>query len=415
MAVASVPLSLHPAQAAIARAKARFKVVVAGRRFGKSFFCLVRMLTEASKGKDRRIWYIAPSFRMAKQIMWRDLKKHTPKSWLAKKPNETELTLELKNGTEISCKGADNPDSLRGVGLDYVVMDEFQDMRPEVWEECIRPTLATTNGHALFIGTPKSFNGLYDVYMLGQDPTRKQWVSWQFPTIASPFIPKHEIEQARQDMDPRTFSQEFEASFLNVSGRIYYPFSRERNIRHNLEFNPKLPIWVGMDFNIDPMSMCIMQPQPDGTVWVIDEIVQFNSNVDQAAEELARRYWRYMNQTIIFPDPAGKSRQHARGESSLDILREHGFKYIKHRRKHPPVDDRINAVNRMILSASGDVKLLVNEKCKQTIRSLEQTMYKEGSRDIDKAMSVEHVTDALGYCIEYNFPVRKIVIAGVSL
>lgn len=408
-------LALHPAQAEIARSPARFKVVVAGRRFGKSHLCLVQIITNASKGKNRRVWYIAPSFRMAKQIMWKQLKASIPKSWLAKKPNETELTLELKNGTEISCKGADNPDSLRGVGLDFVVLDEYQDMRPEVWEECIRPTLATTGGGAIFIGTPKSFNLLYDAYIMGQDKTRRAWASWQFPTIVSPFIPEHEIIQARQDMDPRTFRQEFEASFESVSGRVYYPFDRRIHVKKDIAFNPSLPIWVGMDFNIDPMSMVVMQEQPNGEIWIVDEIVQFASNVDDAAEELGRRYWRHMKATTIYPDPAGKSRQHARGESSLDILREHGFTRIKHRRKHPMIDDRVNSVNRMLMSANGEVRLYVAEHCKHTIRSFEQTMYKEGSRDIDKAMSVEHVTDALGYCIEYNFPVRKIKVAGYSL
>lgn len=207
--MSSSSLSLHPAQYEVAKYKARFKAVVAGRRFGKSHLCKVQIISKAAKIANGRIWYIAPSFRMAKQIMWKDLVNSVPRSWLAKKPNETELTMYLKNGTEISCKGADSPDSLRGVGLNYVVLDEYQDMRPEVWEECIRPTLASTGGEALFIGTPKSFNLLYDVYVLGQDKTKKQWMSWNFPTISSPFIPKHEIEQAKQDMDPRTFRQEF--------------------------------------------------------------------------------------------------------------------------------------------------------------------------------------------------------------
>lgn len=362
-----------------------------------------------------RIWYIAPSFRMAKQIMWKDLVKSIPRSWLAKKPNETELTMYLKNGTEISCKGADSPDSLRGVGLNYVVLDEYQDMRSEVWEECIRPTLASTCGEALFIGTPKSFNLLYDAYVLGQDKTKKQWMSWNFPTISSPFIPKHEIEQARQDMDPRTFRQEFMASFESVSGRVYYSFDRRTHVSDQVKFNPHLPILVGMDFNIDPMSMAIIQEQEDGSLWIVDEIVQFNSNVDDAASELARRYWRYMNQITIYPDPAAKSRQHARGESSLDILREHGFKYIKYRRKHPAIDDRVNCVNRQLMSASGNVGVLVAPHCKQVIRSFEQTMYREGSRDINKQMSVEHVTDAIGYCFEYERPMRKVKINGISI
>lgn len=415
MSSSAVTIALHAAQAEVARSKARFRVVVAGRRFGKTHLCRGLMLREAARRPNQRIWYIAPSFRMAKQIMWRDLLSAIPRAWLARKPNETELTLWLKNGTEISCKGADNPDSLRGVGLDFVVLDEYQDMRKEVWEECIRPTLANTGGRAVFIGTPKSYNLLHDAYLKGQNPDLPMWASWQFPTIMSPFIPKHEIDQARQDMDPRTFRQEFEASFESVSGRVYYPFDRRIHVSKKVEFNPKLPIWVGMDFNIDPMSMVVMQPQSDGSIWIVDEIVQFSSNVDESAAELARRYWRHMKQITIYPDPAGNSRQHARGESSLDILREHGFNRIKYRRKHPAIDDRVNAVNRKLMSANGSVTMLVAPHCNHTIISFEQTMYKPGTRDIDKLASVEHVTDALGYCIEMEYPVRKIFIAGVSL
>lgn len=205
------------------------------------------------------------------------------------------------------------------------------------------------------------------------------------------------------------------ASFESVSGRVYYSFDRRTHVSDKVKFNPHLPIWVGMDFNIDPMSMAIIQEQEDGSLWIVDEIVQFNSNVDDAAAELARRYWRYMNQITIYPDPAAKSRQHARGESSLDILREHGFKYIKYRRKHPAIDDRINCVNRQLMSASGSVGVLVAPHCKQVIRSFEQTMYKEGSRDINKQMSVEHVTDAIGYCFEYERPMRKVKIHGISI
>ena len=200
-----------------------------------------------------------------------------------------------------------------------------------------------------------------------------------------------------------------------MSGRVYYPFDRRTHVRNDVKFDPKLPIWVGMDFNIDPMSMVVMQPQTNGQIWIVDEIVQFSSNVDEAASELARRYWRHMDQITIYPDPAGKARQHARGESSLDILRDHGFKRIKFRRKHPAIDDRVNAVSRKLLSAEGHIGMFVAPHCHQTIISFEQTMYQEGSREINKAMSVEHVTDALGYCIEMEFPVRKIFIAGVSL
>lgn len=395
--------------------RSRFKVVVAGRRWGKTQLAKTEIIS-ASKVSGRLIWYVAPTYRMAKQIMWQELLDSIPKKWI-KRMNETSMTIWLVNKTVIELKGADKPDSLRGVGLHYVVLDEFQDMRPEVWSVVLRPTLASTGGHALFIGTPKSYNHLYELWTLGQKSELLQaglWASWQYPTITSPFIPTDEIEQARADMDDRSFKQEFEASFETMSGRVYYAFDRGVHVGR-YDFNPSLPIWIGQDFNIDPMSSVILQPQLNGEIWAVGELVLFGSNTSEVCDELERRFWRKLNQITIYPDPAGKSRQHARGETDLDIFRDKGFKRIKHRRKHPAIADRVNAVNKMLRSADGAVRLKVDRGCKVLIDSLEQTIYKSGSRDIDKSMNLEHSTDALGYAIEIEFPLRKLNLIGVSL
>ena len=213
--VEKIKLGLHAKQMEVFKSKARFRVVVAGRRWGKTALSRVLMIKSAQV-RNRKIWYIAPTYRMAKQIMWRDLLEAIPRRWI-KKINETTLTVFLINGSMIELKGADKPDSLRGVGIHFVVLDEFQDMSDETWTRVIRPTLADTGGHAIFIGTPKAYNYLYDLYKLGQDPekvAKEEWQSWQFPTITSPFIPISEIEAARKDMDEKSFRQEFEACHL---------------------------------------------------------------------------------------------------------------------------------------------------------------------------------------------------------
>lgn len=407
-------LRLHPKQMEVFKSPARFRVVVAGRRWGKTALSRVLIITRA-KEKKRKIWYVAPTYKMAKQIMWLDLLEAIPKRWV-RKVNETSLAITLVNGTRIELKGADKADSLRGVGVDFLVLDEYQDMTEETWTKVLRPTLADRRGDAIFIGTPKAYNILYDVYKKGQNPlavTSRQWQSWQFPTITSPFIPASEIEAARADMDPKSFAQEFLASFETMSGRVYYPFDRTEHVGE-YAFNPKLPIWVGMDFNIDPMSTVIFQPQKDGTVWAVDEVVLFGSNTEEICEELDKRYFRHQLQIIIYPDPAGGQRQHARGETDLDILREKGFKKLKFRKRHPFVADRVNAMNRMLMSADGQIRMRIDNRCKHFINALEQTIYKKGSRDVDKAAGVEHSADAGGYCIELEFPVRKIEVGGFS-
>ncbi len=415
-------LYLHPKQVVVYRHQSRFKVVVAGRRWGKTKLALTCLIS-FSRIRKRLIWYVAPSYRMAKQIMWPELIESIPAKWI-KKVNETTLTVVLRNGTRIELKGADNPDSLRGVGVHYLVMDEVQDIDPEAWTKVLRPTLASTGGHALFIGTPKAYNFLYDLYMLGQRGTsyadnkgvtrQNDWMSWQFPTITSPFIPREELEAARRDMDEKSFKQEFLASFETMSGRVYHAFDRRTHVKA-CPFSANLPIWVGQDFNLDPMSAVILQPQPSGEIWCVGEISLKSSNTEEAVREIERRFFRYQRQVTIFPDPAGNYKQHARGETDLDIFREAGFKKIKHRKKHPAIADRINSVNRMFRAADGTIRMFIDPCAERLIESVEQTIYKEGSRDVDKEMNIEHMGDALGYPIEFMYPIRMPIIAGVSL
>lgn len=412
---AIVDVSLHEKQMEVYASKHRFKVVVAGRRWGKTQLSRT-MILKAAKRPRSRVWYIAPTFRMAKQIMWDEMLESIPKRWI-KKINHSTLTIVLRNKTELSLKGADRPDTLRGVALNFVVLDEFQDMKADVWVKVIRPTLSSTGGGAMIIGTPKAFNYLYELWKIGQRPEMQiqgQWKSWQFQTATSPFIPEEEIEAARSDMDPKSFAQEYLADFNTMSGRVYYPFDRNIHVGH-YPFNPALPIWVGQDFNIDPMSSVVMQPQPNGEIWIVDEIILPSSNTSEVCDHLEKKFWRWQHNITVYPDPAGGQRQHARGETDMDIFRDRGFKRVKYKRKHPPVADRINAVNSQLMSATGTVRMRVNETCRETISAFEQTLYKAGGRDVDKAAGVEHPADALGYCIEIERPIRKRRTMGVSL
>ncbi|MCJ8600998.1 phage terminase large subunit [Klebsiella pneumoniae] len=408
-------IQLHKGQMEVFRAPHRFKVVCAGRRWGKSRVSIALLLKAAIRASKQRVWYIAPTYQMARQILWDDLQEALPRRWIKKK-NDTTMTIVLRNGSEIALKGADKPDTLRGVALHFVVLDEFQDMKADTWYKVIRPTLSSTKGEALIIGTPKGFSAFHKLWTLGQDPEmqrRKHWMSWQFVTADSPFVPEAEIEAARNDMDPKSFAQEYLASFENMSGRVYYPFDRATHVRP-CAFNPQLPIWVGQDFNIDPMSSVILQPQPDGSLWAVDEVVLFASNTSEVCDELERRYWRNKAQVTIFPDPAGNYRQHARGESDVDIFKEKGFLRIDFPKKHPPIADRVNAVNRLLMTASGEIRLYIDPKCKHLIDSLEKVIYKPGTRDIDKSAGVEHSTDAIGYPIHRRYPVKSRTIFGGS-
>lgn len=393
-------MRLTKPQSKIYQDESRFRVVVAGRRFGKTFLSTVELLTQAVKEKNKNCWYVAPTYKAAKEIAWDMLINTTPREYI-NKTNETTLTIQLINGSTISLKGAEKPDNLRGRSLDFVVLDEFADMRPEAWYEVLRPSLSDRNGTGLFIGTPKGRNHFYDLWTFGTDK-REDWSSYQFTTIQGEQVDADEIEKAKQDLDERTFNQEYQAQFVNYSGIIYYNFSREESVVKCSDDGNILHI--GMDFNLDPMS-AVISVLEGRTVKVIDEIVIYGSNTDEMVDEIQTRY--PSRQICVYPDPASRQRKtSAGGRTDLSILQNAGFA-VKVRDRHSAIRDRINSVNARLMSADGMRHLYVNPKCKQVIRSLERQTYKEGTNQPDKDSGFDHMNDALGYLIDFLYPIKR--------
>ena len=395
-----MPLSL--AQQSIADNTKRFRVVVAGRRFGKTHLA-IRELCFHARNPNKEVWYIAPTYRQSKQIVWRKLKHKLQDLRWIKKVNESELSITLKNGSTIALKGADNADSLRGVGLDFMVMDEFADIDPEAWYEVLRPTLADKQGGALFIGTPKGMgNWAHDLYTANLEQP-EQWASFQFTTIQGGNVKPEEIEAAKKDLDERTFRQEFLATFETYAGRIYYAFDRKANTLPPETIDLSV-LYIGMDFNIDPMSAVIAVRQGDN-LYVIDEIRMFSSNTQEAVDEIKSRY--PSAKVWVYPDPASRQRKtSAGGLTDMLILQNAGF-VVKAPNAHTAIRDRINAVNARLCDSTGIRRLFIHPKCKYTIEGLERHTYKEGTVQPDKDSGYDHMMDALGYMVDYMFPIRK--------
>ena len=220
--------TLHPAQQEIFKSPKRFKVVGAGRRFGKSYLARVKLIVEALKSKneygydltDKACYYIAPTFNQAKDIMWQSLKQMAAP--ITKKIRENECILTLSNDRQIHLKGSDRPESLRGVGLSYVVMDEYAFMKEEVWTAIIRPTLADVRGGALFIGTPNGKNHFYDLFLSAESTEDEgDWDAWTFKSLDNPFLDPKEVVLATKDMPLEFVKQEFEANFSSFGGTVF--------------------------------------------------------------------------------------------------------------------------------------------------------------------------------------------------
>lgn len=198
----------------------RFKVVAAGRRCGKSRLSAVTLLIEALNCPEgSAVMYIAPTLGQARTILWDLL--HDLGRPVIKASHVNNLEITLINGRKILVRGADNPDSLRGVSLTYVVLDECAFIKQDIWEKVIRAALSDKKGRALFISTPSGRNWFYDVYKLGQEETDDEWKSWHFTTQDNETIDPKEVEAAKRTLSSFAFKQEYLSSFDNAGADVF--------------------------------------------------------------------------------------------------------------------------------------------------------------------------------------------------
>ena len=385
--------SLTDPQREVWDSDSRFKLLCSGRRFGKTYLCLARLITWAASKPNSLNWYVTANYRMAKQIAWRQLKNMVPPEICVKR-NETDLLVELSNGSIISLKGADNADSLRGVSLSSLVIDEAAYVKQEAWEMVLRPALSDQGGPAWFITTPAGLNWFHDLWEQAQQ--EKDWTTFSFTTVEGGNVPPEEVAAAKRTLDERTFRQEYLASFETLTGRVYPDFSDD-NINADVADTGGDILW-GTDFNVSVMAGVLASRVGD-TIHIWDEVTVKQSNTDEVCAMLKQRFPD--RRIVAYPDPTGSARKtSAAGETDHGIIRKYGFGCISP--KHPwAVKDKINSTNWMVRTADAQVRLFIHPRCKHTIKALKNVTYKEGAEDyvIDKTAGIEHWTDGLGYLI----------------
>jgi len=299
-------IHLHKNQGTVLGSTSRFKVLAAGRRFGKTILACVVLFLGCLKIKNGLFWYVSPTYKQTKQIAWKILLRLIPEQFLAKKPNETELSFTFKNGTELVLKGADNPDSLRGTGLDGLVIDEFASIRnaQSVWQEVLRPALTDKLGWCFFIGTPKGKNAFWELWMKGQ---RKEdgFESWRFKTEDNPFINRSEIKEAESSLNDRYFRQEYEASFEDYTGLVWPEYSDDP--KHGCVVDPfEIPEWwekIGViDVAVSGTTAALLAAiDESGTVYFIKEYYERNKRASEVMDAI--KGW---NPSMWLIDPAAK-------------------------------------------------------------------------------------------------------------
>jgi hypothetical protein len=342
---------------------------------------------------------------MAKDIAWKTLKKLVPQVWVKSK-NESDLKIELINDSVIELKGTENAMALRGRSLAGVVLDEAAFMDPGVWFEVIRPALADKQGWTLFISTPDgTASWFYDLWCYCEEDETGDWRRWCYTTIEGGNVPAEEIEAARAQLDGRTFRQEFEASFENLSGLVAVSFGDD-NISTEAKDISIAPLLLGVDFNVDPMSgICAVKK--DDTLYVFDEIIMTGGATTwDFAEEVTRRYG-IDRRVIACPDPTGGARKTSGvGATDHSILRRSGFN-VSSPRSPWKIRDKITAVNTALFDANSVRRTYIHPRCKELIKSLRTLTYAPNTGLPNKNLGVDHAFDAFGYLCLQQFNLAK--------
>jgi hypothetical protein len=438
------PMRAHAIQAAYYQSRHRFNVVPAGRRSGKTEIAKRRLVRRAVRGSDfdrPRYFAGAPTWDQAKRIFWADLKRMVPRDAMRggtgkRVPwSDGELIIPLWHGGEIYLLGMDKPERIEGAPNDGGVLDEYGNMKAKAWGEHVRPALSDRAAWCDLIGVPEGRNHYYETdekaqAELAEHGAASEW--GRFHWVSADILPAKEIEAARRDLDELTFQQEYEASFVNFEGRAYYAFADANKVHILPLYDPKQPLIICLDFNVAPGVAAIVQEMRlataggESVTGVIGEVwIENNSNTLAVCRKILTDWAGiHTGRVEVYGDATGGARGTAQVEGSdWDLAKKHlakGFPglpgfgprvafYVKD--ANPAERARVNAMNSRINTASGARRLLVDPKAApHVVRDLDGVRtLKGGSGEIDKKIDpkLTHISDGLGYYVDYRFPVAE--------
>lgn len=392
----------------------RFAVVPAGRRSGKTERAKRFVAKEAMKNPNELYFLAAPTREQVRKIFWDDMKKLTFSVSHFKKPSESHLVIYMPNGTEIHLIGLDKPERFEGPPWTGGVIDEIANVKETAWAENILPALNTVTPErpnyrawCWLIGVPEGLNHYYEMAEYARTANDPEWqlFHWKSAEILPPDI----IESAKRAMSARQFKQEFEASFETATGRIYDDYGDDNLTDYVIK--PHERIWWTHDQNYTPMSSAVCVRRND-SIYILDEIILESAVARQSAQEFTERYKDHLNKkVVIYGDPAGRAgEKHGHPSDYVEIervLRTAGWEFErKVKRKAPAIKDRQNAVRAKIRNAADEVSLFVNpEKAPYSHKGLATGTVKKGSSFLEEETDYQHITTAIGYMTDREFPV----------
>jgi hypothetical protein len=431
------PLRYHHEQSRLVKSEARFRVVPAGRRSGKTELAKRKIVVEAMRAygwSDPRFFAAAPTRDQAKAIYWADIKAMVPRALITDK-SETELTLRLVNGAEICVVGMDRPERIEGRPWNGGILDEYANMKQGLWGENVRPALSDRKGWCWLIGVPEGRGHYYDLWKYARSGTDAEWDGFHW--LSRDILDPEEVAAAKRQLDPLVFEQEYEGSFVNFEGRAYYTFLEVDHCRP-LAYNALAPLNLCFDFNVEPGVCAVVQEQylpgqyerdektgvqlfnkPVSGTGVIGEVhIPRNSNTVSVCNKVLQDWGEHRGPIRCYGDATGGARGSAKvSGSDWDLIRNtlrpvFGDRLsIRVPSSNPPERARLNAMNTRLRSGDDAIHMMVDPvKAPNVVKDLEGVRtLKGGSGEIDKASTplLTHISDALGYYIEKEFPVRK--------
>lgn len=394
----------------------RFPVVPAGRRSGKTERAKRFIAKEAMRNAGEKYFIAAPTRDQVKKIYWSDMKLLCLCSLQDKDPSETDLIIYLNNGTEIHLIGLDKPERIEGILWTGGVIDELADVKGGAWEANIRPALDTYNptrpdylAWCWLIGVPDGLNHFYDMAQYAETANDPDWKLFHWKS--ADILPAKTIEAAKRQMSAKQYKQEYEASFETATGRIYEDYSKDNLTQETIK--PHEQLWWMHDQNYTPLSSAIGVRRWNA-LYLLDEIILTSAISRQSAEEFVEKYKGHGNKhVIVYGDPAGRAGEKHGQQSAYteieSVLRMHGWKFTrKVKQAHPSIKDRQNQVRAKIKNAAGEVSLFVNSvKAPYCHKGLSTCTLKKGSSFIEEETEYQHITTAIGYCVDVEWPIAQ--------
>lgn len=417
---------LNKFQVEMILSKARVRVAAISRQSGKSLTLRTICLKELLECPGLNILYLGPTHRQVQEIGFRPMFLTNDPIFppeMLKYVNKSEMAAETIYGSRIVFAGTEALDRLRGLTVDLLILDEYAFMSSDVLT-ALEPVVSARNGRIVIASTPKGRNHFYEVVERGKlDSTMftPGYRSWVIPFESDELVlPNKELrmKNAKDTLSPQAYAQEYGVRFDAASGLVYKSFDIEAN-KSSAELDKKKAMFIGMDFNVSKMVAVIGQKN-DKELHIIDELVLYDTNTEEMAKELNKKYQQqFAGRMIIVPDASGSSRKtSSNGNTDHSILTRHGFT-VNSPRKNPDIMDRVNAVNAMLCSASGIRRLFIHPRCVETIKALTAQVIDPKTNQPEKgsgSTDISAAPDALGYLVNRYYPiVTNQVVVGNAL